>query len=387
MNIIFVNWDCFGAEDIVESFSDLGHKVYIIQMGEKCYIGFDEVFAQKLEDAIRVQNVQLVVSFNYYPTISHVCQQMGCRYFAWIYDNPYTKVYDKSITNSCNYIGSFDSAMVEEFQDMGIDTIHYLPLAVNVKRMQKSISRKRYDDDIAFVGSLYSEKNDFYSRLFSGDYDKELKGYIDGVLNAQLLVYGYNFMEECLTLPIIEKIRERLPYKTDNNMLIKETRVYADYYLARRLAYLERITLLSVLADNYNVNLYTYETEQKLGNVKIKGVIHYFRDMPQLFADAKVNLNITLRSIRNGIPLRAMDIMGAGGFLLTNYQADMFRHFEPGIHFEYFTTIEEASDKINYYLTHENERRHICEAALEEMKNKHTYEVRLKEVLSELISS
>ena len=38
-----------------------------------------------------------------------------------------------------------------------------------------------------------------------------------------------------------------------------------------------------------------------------------------MFANSKVNLNITLRNIKTGIPLRALDIMGAGGFLLTNY--------------------------------------------------------------------
>ena len=54
--------------------------------------------------------------------------------------------------------------------------------------------------------------------------------------------------------------------------------------------------------------------------------------MPLVFQNSKINLNITLRSIKNGIPLRAIDIMGAGGFLLTNYQNDFGLHFTDGCH-------------------------------------------------------
>lgn len=384
MNIIYVNWACFGAEDLVQAFAELGHKIYIMQLGEGCHTGFDAEFAQRLETVIHTQSARLVVSFNYFPTVSCVCRQTGCRYFAWIYDSPYTKVYDKSAADPCNYIGCFDSAMAEEFKRLGIDTVHYVPLAVNTDRVGRSISGKRYFEDIAFVGSLYNEKSDFYSRLFAGEFDQELKGYIDGVVNAQLMVYGYNFMEECLTAPVIEKIRQRLPYNVEKDSYITEARVYADYYLARRLAYLERIILLTSLADRYSVSLYTYETDQQLGNVKKKGVIDYFREMPQLFSDAKINLNITLRSIRNGIPLRAMDIMGAGGFLLTNYQADMFRHFEPDRHFTYYTSIEEAVDKAGFYLRHEKERERIARNAGECIREEHSYKKRIQAVLKEI---
>ena len=60
------------------------------------------------------------------------------------------------------------------------------------------------------------------------------------------------------------------------------------------------------------------------------GEVHYMYEMPLVFKCSKINLNITLRSIRNGIPLRAMDIMGAGGFLLTNHQNDFAMHFVDG---------------------------------------------------------
>lgn len=52
------------------------------------------------------------------------------------------------------------------------------------------------------------------------------------------------------------------------------------------------------------------------------GPIDWYSVMPLVFKNTCINLNITLKSIQSGIPLRGMDIMGSGGFLLTNYQND-----------------------------------------------------------------
>ena len=103
--------------------------------------------------------------------------------------------------------------------------------------------------------------------------------------------------------------------------------------------------------------------------------------MPKLFRIAKINLNDTRRSNKCGIPLRAMDIMGCGGFLLSNYQEDFFKHFEPDVHFAMYGSVEEAIDKSDFYLKHDSEREDIKRNALELMKKDHTYEIRLRQML------
>ena len=104
--------------------------------------------------------------------------------------------------------------------------------------------------------------------------------------------------------------------------------------------------------------------------------------MPKVMRCSKININATLKSIHTGIPLRAMDIMGCGGFLLTNFQEDFFRHFEPDVDFVYYTSFEEMLDKAGYYLAHDEERNRISQSALEKMTREHTFEVRLNEMLS-----
>ncbi|MDE6615743.1 MAG: glycosyltransferase, partial [Lachnospiraceae bacterium] len=83
----------------------------------------------------------------------------------------------------------------------------------------------------------------------------------------------------------------------------------------------------------------------------------------------------------NGIPLRAMDIMGAGGFLLTNYQNDFARHFIDGEDFVSYSSREDLYNKIRYYLKHNDERRDIARNGCKSVRENHTYEKRLAEML------
>ena len=385
MNIIYVDWNCFGGRDILEALYNMEHRVHVLGLSENARYGNDDEFMDRLVRLIRYRNADLVISFNYYPSISEACMRTGVRYFAWIYDSPYVKVYDRSIVNNVNYIGTFDSFTADELNGKGVTTVHYVPLAVNAKRLEKYVTAQYSGQwhEVSFVGSLYNDKNRFYERLYEAGRDMQLIGYIDAVIDAQRHLYGVNILDESLSDEVVDKINRTIPYKAADGSFTDERRVYADYYIAPRVTFLDRQEIITRLAEQHSVDYYTY-TAYKLGKAHNCGRVDYYEEMPEVFAHSKVNLNISLRSIRTGIPLRAMDIMGAGGFLLTNYQADMFRHFELGKHFDYYTSVEEAVDKADYYIKHEDERSRIAAAAYEEMKNGHTYLARLEEVFAQL---
>ena len=385
MNIIYVDWNCFGGRDILEALYNMEHRVYAIGLSENARYGNDDEFMDRLVRLIRYRNADLVISFNYYPSISEACMRTGVRYFAWIYDSPYVKVYDRSIVNNVNYIGTFDSFTADELNGKGVTTVHYVPLAVNSNSLERYVTKQYGKEwyEVSFVGSLYNDKNKFYERLYEAGRDMQLIGYLDAVIDAQRQLCGVNILDESLSDDVITRIGNVMPYKVADGSLTSERRVYADYYIAPRVTFLDRQEIITRLADRHSMDYYTY-TDYKLGKAHNRGKVDYYEEMPMVFAHSKINLNISLRSIRTGIPLRAMDIMGAGGFLLTNYQADMFRHFEAGKHFDYYTSVEEAVDKADYYIGHDGERSRIAAEAYEEMKLRHTYNERLKEVFAQL---
>jgi spore maturation protein CgeB len=103
-----------------------------------------------------------------------------------------------------------------------------------------------------------------------------------------------------------------------------------------------------------------WKLTENLINVNCHGFIDYHTDMYKVFNLSKINLNITLPSIETGIPQRIFDILGAGGFVMTNYQEELEDYFTPGVDLETYKDIPELIAKCRYYLTHEDARLNIA---------------------------
>ena len=146
------------------------------------------------------------------------------------------------------------------------------------------------------------------------------------------------------------------------------------------MAAMERKDLLGALSEQFNVNLYTPNPTPELPKIHNCGAIDYYNTMPVVFSESRINLNITLRSIQSGIPLRGIDIMAAGGFLMSNYQADFYDFFVPGEDLALYESKDDLMNKCRYYLSHEAERAQIAANGLGKIKESHTYKIRLSEM-------
>lgn len=381
MKILFFEWKNFGKEDIIESLQNIGHNVICITSNlihERNNPEFDILF----EKSINMDSFDCVFTFNYCPMISINCNKRNIKYISLIYDNPLVSLYSYTVINPCNYIFTFDSAQYLEFKNNGIHTFHYIPLAVNTNRLDQMILTpdiiNNYSSDVSFVGSMYNEKHNLYDRL--ENLKSYTKGFLDGIIAAQQKVYGYFFIEDLLKGPILNDMMTSLEYNPNPDGVETPAYVYANYFVARKITELERKHLISLVSSKFNTKLYTPNPTPYLPNVENRGAVDYYDTMPYIFKCSKINLNITLRSIKNGIPLRAMDIMGAGGFLLSNYQNDFLTHFTPGEDFNYYESEDDLLLKCNYYLSHESERTQITQNAYGKIKDFHTYEKRFQEI-------
>lgn len=397
MKILFPHWKSFGVEDITEAFEKLGYTVIQYEHEPGNY-RIDPKYKSRLKKYIRSERIDLVFTSNYFPVVSDACNDAGIIYLSWCYDSPLVLTLSKTIFNPCNRVFIFDSQMVQELQMLGVQNVYYMPMAVNAKRLSRlaatSEQKKVIEADVSFVGSLYTEKHTLYDRMTK--LDEHTRGYLEGVMASQKLVYGYSFIEETLTPGIIEKMQEAMPLETNPDGLETVAYTYANYFLCRKMTQTERTEILSELSHvlpnittstgktAMPLKLYTPEPTPFLPNVQNMGTIHYMHEMPLVFQNSKINLNITLRSIKSGIPLRAMDVMGAGGFLLTNYQNDFNMHFTDGEDYVSFSSKDDLYYKIEYYLTHEDERKAIAENGCKKVRTEHTYEQRLAEMISKI---
>lgn len=383
MKILEFEYKHFGVEDLKEVLPKMGHSIKVIStklIHERISSDFDALF----EEEISKDNYDLVFTFNYSVVVSQNCNKHNIKYVAWVYDSPLVNLYSYTITNPCNYIFLFDSAQYLELRNGGINTVHYMPMAVNVSRLDRMDEHcnekihQLFDSDVSFIGSMYNEKHNLFERL--DGISPYTRGYLDSIMKAQLKVYGMNFVENLLTSNILEDLQKASPYTPNKDGIETPAYIYANYFLARKMAQMERLDLLSAVSEQFSTRLFTHNPTPELPKIQNMGAIDFYNHMPFVFKCSKINLNISLRSIKNGIPLRCMDIMGAGGFLLSNFQSDFLEHFVPDEDFVYFESKEDLINKCSYYLEHDDERKRISQNGYEKVKEFHGYERRLNEI-------
>lgn len=384
MNVLFLDWSCFGKADAVFTLEQMGYNLTMFfhkDFQERISSDFDEAF----KDAVSETNYQFCFSFNFYPVVAENCKRYNIPYISIIYDSPFVLLYSYTLIYPTNYVFMFDKQEYLKLRNMGITTVYYMVLPVNASIIdylkQKDFDREKLTCDVSFVGSLYNEDHNFYERLANvNDYTK---GFLEAVIEAQLKVYGYNFIEEVLTSNgILEELQRVSPYANDRYGIETPQYIYANYYLGRKITSIERQRLLTAIGEHFPLKLFTINKNVVIPHVQNMGAVDYYSEMPYVFANSKINLNITLKSIQSGIPLRAMDIMGAGGFLLTNFQADFLDYFNPDEDFVYYTDSDDLLAKIDYYLSHDKERSEIAQNGHCKVLKNHSFEKCFQSIFS-----
>lgn len=88
-----------------------------------------------------------------------------------------------------------------------------------------------------------------------------------------------------------------------------------------------------------------------------------------IYSNSLISLNFTLN---NEFNMRVMEVIAAGGFLLTDKISDQTRLsecFEEGVHYISFESYNDCREKINYFLCNPGEAISIAQAAYEKYKN------------------
>ena len=215
---------------------------------------------------------------------------------------------------------------------------------------------KKYGSDVALVGSLYESRMSELKALM----DDYTKGYLDAVLAAQQNLYGCYLFDEVVTDELTQKINDSIKkqHPETNFHLRREALTFA---MASEVTRRDRLVLLTLLGRRFDTRLYSFQTSEILQGVKCFPPIDYVEEMPKVFAATKINLNPVLRCIQSGIPLRALDVMGAGGFLLSSYQPELAEFFVQEDEMVMYESMEDAVEKAEFFLKHEDVRKQIAE--------------------------
>ncbi len=394
MNILVFEWGSYNHKDILEAFKGLGYTCNVFKHRFDD-VNHDDEFVRKFDSALNDGNYDLVYSTNFFPLVAECCNKRSMKYISWSYDAPLdVPDIERTLGLPCNYAFMYDREQVLGYRNKGFDNVYHLPLAVNTKRLDKMIlsaaERKKYCAQISFVGNLYgSEMMNIRSIL-----DEFHQGYLDAVMKAQSKIYGYYLIDEVLTDKLISDIngiiRDRtVEYrgsddtsKIDESSILKVSREALSYAMAAQITREDRLLALKLLSNHYDVKLYSREKNDLLDKVTYMGTVDYDSEMPKAFKASGINLNMTLRCIKSGIPLRALDIMGAGGFLLSNYQPELAETFIDGEEMVMYESIEDMYAKAGFYISNPDIRNGIAKRGHEKVSRDYRYEDRIDAMLA-----
>lgn len=346
-----------------------------------------EEFRKNVAVALEKKKYDAIFSVNFYEDLAYAANNKDILYICWTYDSPALGMLRPCHKLDTNRIFIFDSYEYSTFKEQGVPHIYYMPLAVDVQKlnnMRPSPQQQlKYRSDISFVGQLYQSDMDKIFPLF----DEYSAGYVAAIINTQLNTYGSYIIDDLVNDHVInelcnEQVKQALLKNINDRFLhdVNELRSYGfNMFLAKAVTNKERVLLLTLLARYFNVKHYA-PGKANMPNVKECGVIDYETTMPLVFKCSRINLNITLRTIRHGIPQRVIDILGCHALALTNYQPDLLEYFEDEKNILIYSSLEEALDKCKYYLSHDKEAEQIRNNGYKIVKDQFNYACQLDKI-------
>ena len=379
MKILLYDMGAFTQNDIMSTLDKMGiaYENVLYKLKD---IQSDPYFEKRIKEIIKEGSFDAVFSVNFFPILARICNDVSIKYIAWSYDSPLReKDLEETMGLSCNYVFLFDREECKKWNRKGYQNVFYMPLAANVERLDEiqitEDDKRKFACDVAMVGQLYESVLPELLE-FADDYSK---GYISALIETQLKLYGAYLFDEVVTDELTERMNAAFA-RIPGNPISLETDVLR-VHMAKEVTNLERSILLEEMAAGHKLNLYSSNKGGLSENVNWKGSAGYFDEMPKVFKLSKINLNISLKCIQSGIPLRALDILASGGFLLSNYQPELAEHFVDGEDCVMYYSLEDALAKCEYYLNHEEERLAIARNGREKVKALFGYKDRLKEIL------
>ncbi len=347
-------------------------------------LDYDEKAVSFLVDYLDKYHADIVLSMNFAPSVSAACEKRAVPYAAYIYDLPLQSLYSKEAFNEVNHLFLFDKKEIELQRSRGLKNLHYLPLAANVSRMGKlSLTKKDEEDfscNISFVGNQYADgRFAYYRERLNEKFRDELNNIAFSVIGRW---DGHDYLKGSMSEELIGEMLKLSEESPEEKLGIPNRIYFEEVIIARAVAYTERRMMLERLSD-MAPRWYGADAEEKdhIEGVNYYPRLYYEDTLPKAYNFSRINLSTCLHSISSGIPLRVFDIMGAGGFIMTNYQSEIEELFELGKEIVVYHSFEEMRELAQFFLRNEAARLNILLSGYKRVSREYNYREALLKII------
>ena len=392
MKVLFYRYNSICEPDYISAFKKAGLEVAEIteEMHKKSMSG--EERARILLEGIAEHKPLFVFSIDYFPFISIVCERMNITYAALSVDCPVAEVYDPAIRKSCNRVFLFDKDQYDSVKDENPGNIRYMPLGAAIERLDSLPFPEMYEYPVSFIGSLYNEKDRYENLKLSGALSAEAAAHMDELIEAQKEVPGLDIIRNGIMFEDVAALKAADPsfYTAKDAVCDIDTFVAINNYIGNHLTYLDRVRALNLLAEKLpegSVHLFTRSDTSALDKrVVVHGGVESLKEMPDVIRKSCINLNLTSRTITNGLPQRIWDILGCGSFVLTDKVPALEEVLEAPKMLDVFSSYEELAGKCAYYLENSEIREDAVAEGYRAVAAQHTVLLRALEIVKTVLS-
>ncbi len=388
MRILLYRWETFNEPVIENTLRDLGHFVKV-------------AYARKFEELDTEEQIQSITkvadefhadaffSVDYFQMVAMAAKKLNITYYSWLYHIPQWSLFSYAAQLPNNRIITFDSAQMQELKQYNVNGMQYMSqaadkeLLTSAKALATPQMIDKYTADVSFVGTLYESSNNLFNRISTEAREKEIYKEIVRMIRDKRFSYGKDILYRGVTEEMVEFLLEEVEHGQDHFFFANQEEIAVQSVLARKITVEERKLMARTLAKEFDFKLFTISNTEKFPEINNCGPVDFAKQAPLVFNGSKVNIYVTPRSIRSGVPLRVLEIMACGGFVLVNYQEDLAAEFEDGKELVMYRSLEEMVDKVRYYLEHEDERKNIAKAGYEKVLREYNYAEKLRHILEQ----
>jgi spore maturation protein CgeB len=308
--------------------------------------------------------------------VSEFCRQRELPLLSWFVDRPdlFLPQY-RNLDNPCLAYAVWDADAIESLAGAGHGAAFHLPLAVDLSRIH-FVPDTLPLRDVAFVGNSMQAAQDKCWAL-SAQPDR-LRGVWEDVAE-KFAASDMRDLSKFVGLENSEANRLREACEPS-------PRAALDSFVYWRATQLHRLRCVQALLPFEPVVAGDEHWRALLGDASwtYAGPLHYYSDLPGFYRSTRINFNTTSMQMKGALNQRVFDVPASGGFLLTDYRAQLPVAFEVGREVVCYRDVEEIEDLVRHYLANPAERLEIARRARARIEKEHTYAHRMATICANM---
>ncbi|MBU1712415.1 MAG: glycosyltransferase, partial [Proteobacteria bacterium] len=327
---------------------------------------------EEMADELSSFKPDFVFTLNNLEIIPALLKEARIPYAVWFVDHPLFWSSPSSLSLSATdyaHIFVWERSYINLLKDFGFKNVSWLPLATNPHLFKEGEVLRKFECDISFVG-------------------ESMTHYLDKLL------LGGGRLERLVRMSIQQKCQEPLREMEaifgQFEQELSQVLSFEDEY--QRKLFLLNLEVAGMSAyrretikalSKFNLSLYGDEGWKGIEGANFRGRLNYL-DAPALYRTSKINLNITKAHSPTAINQRLFDAPACGGFVLTDFREDLKLLFDEN-EVVYYRNKKDLLDKVEFYLSHPQDRERIAKRAQKRVLARHTYEVRMESLIKLLM--